>query len=42
MKQFCVSKFEYRNYKEKREECSFCLEFKATMREANVFLVEFL
>ena len=28
MKRFCVSKFEIRNYKEKREGCSFCLQFK--------------
>ena len=41
MKQFCVSKFEIRNPKEKREECSFCLCFIATMREAHVFLVDF-
>ena len=42
MKRFCVSKFEIRNSKEKHEDCSFCLRFTATMREAHVFLVEFL
>ena len=41
MKQFCISKFEIRKPKEKREECSFCLCFIATMREAHVFLVDF-